>query len=109
MSRDVCTCVAQLGSYPIEIFVGDKNVLCQYNMTVWPSGLRRWLQAPVRKGVGLNPTDVTCYAASLCYLMAHGAACHMLFLLSQRWHENTHRGARAHDRKVKGLARCRLS
>ena len=22
------------------------------NMTVWPSGLRRWLQAPVRKGVG---------------------------------------------------------
>ena len=27
--------------------------------TVWPSGLRRWLQAPVRKGVGLNPTAVT--------------------------------------------------
>ena len=26
--------------------------------TVWPSGLRRWLQAPVRKGVGLNPTAV---------------------------------------------------
>ena len=25
-------------------------------MTVWPSGLRRWLQAPVRKGVGSNPT-----------------------------------------------------
>ena len=29
------------------------------NMTVWPSGLRRWLQAPVRKGVGSNPTAVT--------------------------------------------------
>ena len=29
-------------------------------MTVWPSGLRRWLQAPVRKGVGSNPTAVTC-------------------------------------------------
>ena len=27
--------------------------------TVFPSGLRRWLQAPVRKGVGSNPTAVT--------------------------------------------------
>ena len=27
--------------------------------TVWPSGLRRWLQAPVRKGVGSIPTAVT--------------------------------------------------
>ena len=27
-------------------------------MTVWPSGLRRWLQAPVRKGEGSNPTAV---------------------------------------------------
>ena len=26
--------------------------------TVWPSGLWRWLQAPVRKGVGSNPTAV---------------------------------------------------
>ena len=26
--------------------------------TVWPSGLRRWLKAPVRKGVGTNPTAV---------------------------------------------------
>jgi hypothetical protein len=26
--------------------------------TLWPSGLRRWLQAPVRKGVGSNPTGV---------------------------------------------------
>ena len=31
-------------------------------MTVWPSGLRRWLQAPVRKGVGSNPTAVTLFA-----------------------------------------------
>ena len=30
------------------------------HLTVWPSGLRRWLQAPVRKGVGSNPTAVTC-------------------------------------------------
>ena len=29
------------------------------NMTVWPSGLRRWLQAPARKGVGSNPTAVS--------------------------------------------------
>ena len=29
---------------------------CLPNMTVWPSGLRRWLKAPVRKGVGSNPT-----------------------------------------------------
>ena len=27
--------------------------------TVWPSGLRRWLQAAVGKGVGSNPTAVT--------------------------------------------------
>ena len=27
-------------------------------MTLWPSGLRRWLQAPVRKGEGSNPTAV---------------------------------------------------
>jgi hypothetical protein len=30
------------------------------NMTVWPSGLRRWLKAPFRKGVGSNPTAVMC-------------------------------------------------
>ena len=29
-----------------------------HNKTVWPSGLRRWLQAPVRTGVGSNPTAV---------------------------------------------------
>ena len=37
--------------------------------TVWPSGLRRWLQAPVRKGVGSNPTAVisgiTCHGTVL--------------------------------------------
>ncbi len=26
--------------------------------TVWPSGVRRWLKAPFRKGVDLNPTAV---------------------------------------------------
>ena len=32
------------------------------NMTVWPSGLRRWLQARVRKGVGSNPTAVILFS-----------------------------------------------
>ena len=34
---------------------------CRANIcyqAAWPSGLRRWLQAPVRKGVGSNPTAV---------------------------------------------------
>ena len=31
--------------------------------TVWPSGLRRWLKAPFRKGVGSNPTAVIADAA----------------------------------------------
>ena len=31
----------------------------EITMTVWPSGLRRWLKAPFRKGVGSNPTAVT--------------------------------------------------
>ena len=26
------------------------------NKVAWPSGLRRWFKAPVRKGVGSNPT-----------------------------------------------------
>ena len=40
--------------------------------TVWPSGLRRWLQAPVRKGVGSNPTAVILWAWP-CAGDAHGA------------------------------------
>ena len=33
------------------------------DMTVWPSGLRRWLKAPFRKGVGSNLTAVKWRAA----------------------------------------------
>ena len=40
---------SSFGSYPVW----------QAPTTVWPSGLRRWLQAPVRKGVGSNPTGVS--------------------------------------------------
>ena len=36
-----------------------------YIRTVWPSGLRRWLQAPVRKGVGSNPTAVIYFECGL--------------------------------------------
>ena len=36
----------------------EVNATCLHVQTVWPSGLRRWLQAPVRKGVGSNPTAV---------------------------------------------------
>ena len=32
----------------------DKPCHTLHRQTVWPSGLRRWLQAPVRKGVGSN-------------------------------------------------------
>ena len=38
------------------------------NKTVWPSGLRRWLKAPFRKGVGSNPTAVTFH---LCHAGKH--------------------------------------
>ncbi len=42
--------------------------------TVWPSGLRRWLQAPVRKGVGSNPTAVT-FERSRAFFFARGPPC----------------------------------
>ena len=44
-------------------------------MTVWPSGLRRWLKAPFRKGVGSNPTAVKIQdgCQSDCWWVAHWA------------------------------------
>ena len=39
-------------------------ILIPTDRTIWPSGLRRWLQAPVRKGVGSNPTVVTFFDSS---------------------------------------------
>ena len=49
-------------SQPImPVLFWGKGVVTQWIgslRTVWPSGLRRWLQAPVRKGVGSNPTAV---------------------------------------------------
>jgi hypothetical protein len=49
---------------------GDGTLFGEASKTVWPSGLRRWLQAPVRKGVGSNPTAVTC----LCKLSPVGTS-----------------------------------
>ena len=43
----------------------------KYGETVWPSGLRRWLQAPVRKGVGSNPTAVTCVGGTPAQAMSY--------------------------------------
>ena len=42
-------------SYVMLVSIGT---LSESSKTVWPSGLRRWLKAPVRKGVGSNPTAV---------------------------------------------------
>ena len=42
-------------SYVMLVSIGT---LSESSKTVWPSGLRRWLKAPVRKGVGSNPTGV---------------------------------------------------
>ena len=43
---------------------GGAGNLVLHDKTVWPSGLRRWLQAPVRKGVGSSPTAVTLSGAA---------------------------------------------
>ena len=44
----------------IEIdVVSVQEVYEIFHQAAWPSGLRRWLQAPVRKGVSSNLTAVT--------------------------------------------------
>ena len=40
-------------------------------VTVWPSGLRRWLQAAVRKGVGSKPTAVTVWLRNVAQWIRH--------------------------------------
>ena len=45
-------------------FLIKEMILIPTDRTIWPSGLRRWLQAPVRKGVGSNPTVVTFFDSS---------------------------------------------
>ena len=41
----------------LAVFEGN-GILADHAKTLWPSGLRRWLKAPVRKGMGSNPTGV---------------------------------------------------
>ena len=39
--------------------IGAQEAISTYGIkTIWPSGLRRWLKAPVRKGVGSSSTAV---------------------------------------------------
>ena len=47
--------------------------------TVWPSGLRRWLKAPVRKGVGSNPTAVNAFAFKPRYVDSYLSSPCLLF------------------------------
>ena len=43
--------------------------------TVWPSGLRRWLQVPVRKGMGSIPRS--------CHFFQHNTICEVPSRLQQ--------------------------
>ena len=46
-------------------------------MTVWPSGLRRWLKAPFRKGVGSSPTAVMLWRRATAWRLGEvGSAMH---------------------------------
>ena len=49
---------SKCGALPPQRLLDHTSVVALFPLTVWPSGLRRWLQAPVRKGVGSNPTAV---------------------------------------------------
>ena len=42
---------------PMQVRITWVTLAC-LSKTIWPSGLRRWLKAPFRKGVGSNPTVV---------------------------------------------------
>ena len=49
---------------PISIYILPIWLMPTHQgMTVWPSGLRRWLKAPFRKGVGSKPTAANAAAS----------------------------------------------
>ena len=54
----LCVMSASAPENHIKCVAAGNASFLLYSKTVWPSGLRRWLQAPVRKGVGSNPTAV---------------------------------------------------
>ena len=53
---------------PSCFHIPDNQPAGNGDKTVWPSGLRRWLKAPVRKGVGSNPTAVISQC-HVCYVL----------------------------------------
>ena len=55
------TSLASLSAEWCVMLLALAIVLLATCKTLWPSGLRRWLKAPVRKGVGSNPTGVTSF------------------------------------------------
>ena len=68
---------ASIGAHVMDTAPCRHNVALQHLRccpikTVWPSGLRRWLQVPVRKGVGSNPTAVSLFNVKLQKLV-HGS------------------------------------
>ena len=50
------SCAHKAVARQLAICIATKDMASR---TLWPSGLRRWLKAPFRKGVGSNPTGVT--------------------------------------------------
>ena len=68
--------------------------------TVWPSGLRRWLKAPVRKGVGSNPTAVNVWKVT-----KDVGDC-QLFLLIELHCQNVFRQFTTHTSLALGLQQC---
>ena len=69
----------------LPVLLSTRCVFLQYSHgSVWPSGLRRWLQASVRKGVGLNPTGfrflsrfLTCCCPCCCLRCVYFCNIHM--------------------------------
>ena len=76
--------------------------------TVWPSGLRRWLQAPVRKGVGSNPTAVILFSFQV--WGARLRECNANYTTGPSWKPYLRRPAptfRARMRFTKGPLKCK--
>ena len=48
-----------------------RNATTQNSKAAWPSGLRRGIQAPIRKGEGSNPSGVKFHSFFVVVLAAH--------------------------------------
>lgn len=59
LARGPKGCRPQSGRrWPSKTLARNQHRSCATDAAVWPSGLRRWLQAPARNGVGVYPTIV---------------------------------------------------